>query len=48
MDPAVREDLLHRLGLIINSAAVVSFDAPLDDALELNTRGAGCVAEFAA
>ena len=48
MDPAVREDLLHRLDLIINSAAVVSFDAPLDDALELNTRGAGRVAEFAA
>ncbi len=48
MDPAVREDLLQRLDLIINSAAVVSFDAPLDDALELNTRGAGRVAEFAA
>ncbi|HEU4463903.1 MAG TPA: SDR family oxidoreductase, partial [Gemmatimonadota bacterium] len=48
MDAAVREDLLHRLDLIINSAAVVSFDAPLDDALELNTRGAGRVAEFAA
>jgi long-chain acyl-CoA synthetase len=46
--PAVREDLRHRLDLIINSAAVVSFDAPLDDALELNTRGAGRVAAFAA
>jgi long-chain acyl-CoA synthetase len=48
MDPAVREALRGRLDLIINSAAVVSFDAPLDDALELNTRGAGRVAEFAA
>jgi long-chain acyl-CoA synthetase len=48
IDPAVREDLQQRLDLIINSAAVVSFDAPLDDALELNTRGAGRVARFAA
>src|SRR5918996_1108305 len=48
MDPVVREELRHRLGLIINSAAVVSFDAPLDDALALNTRGAGRVADFAA
>jgi long-chain acyl-CoA synthetase len=48
IDPAVREDLRRRLDLIINSAAVVSFDAPLDDALELNTRGAGRVARFAA
>ena len=48
IDPAVREALLLRLDIIINSAAVVSFDAPLDDALELNTRGAGRVAAFAA
>lgn len=48
IDPAVREDLHRRLDLIINSAAVVSFDAPLDDALELNIRGAGRVAAFAA
>ena len=48
IDPAVSEDLRRRLDAIINSAAVVSFDAPLDDALELNTRGAGRVARFAA
>lgn len=48
IDPTVREDLRRRLAVIINSAAVVSFDAPLDDALELNTRGAGRVAAFAA
>jgi long-chain acyl-CoA synthetase len=48
IDPALREELHHRIDLIINSAAVVSFDAPLDDALSLNTRGAGRVADFAA
>ncbi|HET6618234.1 MAG TPA: SDR family oxidoreductase, partial [Gemmatimonadota bacterium] len=48
IDPVRREELRRRLDLIINSAAVVSFDAPLDDALELNTRGAGRVAAFAA
>ena len=48
IDTDVRAALLPRLDVIINSAAVVSFDAPLDDALELNTRGAARVAEFAA
>ncbi len=39
--------LKAELDLIINSAAVVSFDASLDDALQLNVFGAGKVAELA-
>lgn len=41
-------ELKQDLDIIINSAAVVSFDAPLDDALSLNIFGAGRVAELAA
>ncbi len=50
-DLGIEEDELKRLkgelDIIINSAAVVSFDASLDDALELNVFGAGKVAELA-
>ncbi|HUP19782.1 MAG TPA: AMP-binding protein [Gemmatimonadota bacterium] len=48
LDPAVAERLQAELDVVINSAAVVSFDAPLDQALELNTRGAARMADFAA
>ena len=41
------ERLKSELDIVINSAAVVSFDASLDDALELNVFGAGKVAELA-
>ena len=47
IDPEVRARLVGELDVVINSAAVVSFDAPLDQALELNTLGAGRVAELA-
>lgn len=50
-DLGIEEEELERLkgeiDVIINSAAVVSFDASLDDALELNIFGAGKVAELA-
>lgn len=43
-----RVRLQQEVDIVINSAAVVSFDAPLTEALELNIRGAQRVAEFAA
>jgi nucleoside-diphosphate-sugar epimerase len=48
LDADQRADLVEELDVIVNSAAVVSFDAPLDQAFELNTLGAGRVAAFAA
>jgi len=48
IDPETRDLLQRDLDVVINSAAVVSFDAPLDQALELNVHGARRVAEFAA
>ncbi len=48
IDPDVRAELVRDLDVVINSAAVVSFDAPLDQALELNVLGAGRVAGLAA
>lgn len=39
--------LLGEVDVVINSAAVVSFDAPLDQSLELNVFGAKRMAEFA-
>jgi long-chain acyl-CoA synthetase len=48
IDPNVRAQLERELDVVINSAAVVSFDAPLDDALDLNTLGAGRVTDFTA
>ncbi len=48
IEPGLRDELQRTLDVVINSAAVVAFDAPIDDALELNTMGAGRVADFAA
>ncbi len=39
--------LQDEVDIVINSAAVVSFDAPIDQALALNVLGASRVAEFA-
>ena len=47
LEPSTRDELARTVDFIINSAAVVSFDAPLDDALELNALGPGRVAAFA-
>jgi len=47
IDPDLAESLRESVDVVINSAAVVSFDAPLDQALELNVLGAGRVAAFA-
>lgn len=46
LEEAVAERLRADLDVVINSAAVVSFDAPIDDALDLNTLGAGRVVDF--
>lgn len=48
LEPDLRSQLQDEVGIVINSAAVVSFDAPLDSSLELNVFGAKRVAEFAA
>ena len=42
-----RSRLQDEVGVVINSAAAVSFDAPLDEALEVNVLSAGRIAEFA-
>ena len=47
LDEATLKRLQSRVGVIINSAAVVSFDAPIGMALELNTLGPLRVLEFA-
>ena len=47
MDAATREQLQGSVRAIINCAAVVSFDAPIGSALELNTLGPLRVLEFA-
>ncbi|MBI4446003.1 MAG: AMP-binding protein [Acidobacteria bacterium] len=47
LDPQVRSWLAEDTDVIINSAALVSFDAPLDDALAENITSAQRVAEFA-
>ena len=47
MDDETHDRLCREVDIVVNSAAVVSFDAPLDDALELNTMSAVRVAEFA-
>ena len=47
LEPELRSRLQEEIDVFINSAAVVSFDAPLDEALELNVLGAGRVARFA-
>src|SRR5262245_55139987 len=48
LDAETAAMLRDRVDVVINSAAVVSFDAPLDDALRLNVEGAERVAAFAA
>ncbi len=48
LKPEEQALLKREVDIIINSAAVVSFDAPLDEALELNGLSAGRVARFAA
>jgi long-chain acyl-CoA synthetase len=48
LDPEIAARLRQDTDVVISSAAVVSFDAPLDDALQLNVLGARRVAEFAA
>jgi long-chain acyl-CoA synthetase len=47
IDPETLAKLYREVDIVFNSAAVVSFDAPLDDALELNVFGASRVAGFA-
>ena len=47
MDAETIQDLQGRVDVVINSAAVVSFDAPLNEALEMNTLSASRVSRFA-
>ena len=47
LDPEVQERLQKDVDIIINCAAVVSFDAPLDEAITLNTLGPRRIVEFA-
>lgn len=47
LEPEIREQFRQELDVIINSAAVVSFDAPLDEAVEMNALGAQRLAQFA-
>ena len=47
MDGKAIRDLQGEVDVVINSAAVVSFDAPLDEALETNALSAFRVSEFA-
>ncbi|MCZ6486278.1 MAG: SDR family oxidoreductase, partial [Acidobacteria bacterium] len=46
MDDALRSRLEEEVDIVINSAAAVSFDAPLDEALEVNVLSAGRIATF--
>jgi long-chain acyl-CoA synthetase len=47
LDEASRSQLQEQVDIVINSAAAVSFDAPLDEALKVNVLSAGRIAEFA-
>jgi len=47
IDEALRIRLQEEVDIVINSAAAVSFDAPLDEALAANVLSAGRIAEFA-
>lgn len=47
LNPKVRAALHQDIDVVINSAAVVSFDPPLDDAFDLNVQGTRHVTEFA-
>ncbi len=45
--PEEAQRLRREIDVVINCAAVVSFDAPVDEALSLNVMAAGRIAEFA-
>jgi len=47
IDEALRSRLQEEVDIVINSAAAVSFDAPLNEALAVNVLSAGRIAEFA-
>ena len=47
LDEALTSQLQSEVDIVINSAAAVSFDAPLNEALEVNVLSAGRIAEFA-
>jgi fatty acyl-CoA reductase len=47
LDDGVRSTLASTVDIIVNAAASVTFDAPLDEALANNTRSVRHVAEFA-
>ena len=47
LDPAVYRDLQGSVGIIINCAAEVAFDASIRDSIALNTRGPLRILEFA-
>ena len=47
LDPETYKQLQGEVDIIIHCAAVVSFDAPLDTAVRLNTLGPGRMVEFA-
>ena len=47
LDDATRKRIQAEVDVVVNSAALVSFDAPLSRALELNTQSAVEVASFA-
>ena len=47
LDPQTHSSLCEKVDVIINSAALVSFDAPLDDALEQNVISARGITELA-
>ena len=46
LDSALRSRLEEEVDIVINSAAAVSFDAPLDEALKANVLSAGRIATF--
>ena len=46
MDPVIESRLYQEVDIVINSAAVVSFDAPLNEALEVNGFSAARIAAF--
>lgn len=47
VDPALYARLTHEVKVVINSAAVVGFDAPMDEAVRLNTLSVRHVVSFA-
>lgn len=47
LDPAVRQTLVDELDIILNSAASISFDDPLKDALRINYMGTRRILDLA-